>query len=196
MRKVVKWDDLVATSSSIVVAKKGGGGPEYELSAPGPGLTSTGPSSMLSLGFGAGRAVADSLGLSAGLRIGFEPTTESGLTFSVLGSYASGTGLTEGGVQGRTGYRFGFEVSRFWFGIGAEAGVGVFWQTFPDASGASQLTGTVSFLLAARGTARMKIVGPLWLALDVDIAGGLLRLDDQWKIVPLPTGTLGLALAL
>jgi hypothetical protein len=193
MRKVVKWDDLTAQSSSIVVAKKGGGGPEYELSTPGQGPASH---SVLSLGFGAGRAVADSLGLSAGLRVGFEPTTESGLTFSVLGSYASGVGLTEGGVQGRCGYRFGFEISRFWFGIGAEAGVGVFWQTFPDSSGASQLTGTVSFLLAARGTARMRITGPLWLALDVDIAGGLLRLDDQWKIVPLPTGTLGLALAL
>jgi hypothetical protein len=188
-RRIVRWDELTPQSSSIVVAKKGGGGPEYELSQPAPDA----PHAMLSVGFGAGSSVTQ--GLALGLRVGFEPTSSHGLTFSLLGSYATGAQITEGGVQARAGYRFGFDLSRLWFGIGAEAGAGGFFQSFAGASGQS-VAATFTVMLAARGSARLKLVGPLWLGLDLDLAGALLQVDQQWKIVPLPTAMLGVGFAL
>ena len=53
------------------------------------------------------------------------------LTVSLMGSLwnTSDWSIVEGGIQARVGYRYAFELSRFWFGIGAEVGPGFFIQS-------------------------------------------------------------------
>ncbi len=194
-RRVVRWDELQEQSNSIIVAKKGG--EVNEVVTPPPASNPT----MTTLEVGPGRPVADGLGLTTTMRLSFEPTLHTGFVFSLLGAFASSNAFTEGMVQGRAGYRFGFDAGRLWFGIGAEVGGGVVFQAFPS-SGGSGLGGVGGIgVIAARGTARFQLAGPLWVSLDLDLAGGLLRegadADHQSLVfLPMPTGTLGIGLAL
>ncbi len=214
MRRIVKWDELTQQATGIAVARKGEGGPEYELATrlPEPKPAVRVPASV-SLGIGMSRDLADMLvgapmGLSAVLRLGFEPTIGDGLTFSVWGQlpsmiggrdYQSG-GLQVGGVMGRIGYRWAFNVSRFWFGVGPEAGGGAFVETglLENAAGQREIRTEAAAcpVLALRGTARLKLFSVVSMALDLDFAAGALMVNGALQFLPLPSGTLGLALDL
>lgn len=215
-RRIVRWEELTAQSSSVVVARKGEGGPEYEVAVkvPEPKHLERVPA-VLHVGIGATRDLADllipgtSMGLAAALRVGFEPSAGSGLTFALLGQlpgYIGGTSvdtgaLYVGGVQGRLGYRWGFEVNRFSFGIGPEAGGGVWIETGnlvnPETHQQEIRTeAAASPILALRVTARLKLFSIVSMCLDADFAAGLLAVNGALAFLPLPTGTLGVALDL
>jgi len=214
MRRIVKWDELTQQATGIAVARKGEGGPEYELSGklPDPKPAARVPA-VLSLGIGMSRDLSDLLlsgpvGLSAVLRLGFEPSAGDGLTFSLWGQlpsmiggrdYLNG-GLQVGGVMGRIGYRWAFTLNRFWFGVGPEAGGGVFLEkgNLENAQGVREIRTEAAAcpVLALRGTARLKLFSVVSMALDLDFAAGALVVNGALQFLPLPTGTLGLAIDL
>jgi hypothetical protein len=209
-RRVVRWDELTLQSSSVVVARKG---PDAEASV--LGLPPAKPPAVLHVGIGASRDLSDLLipgsqmGLAAVLRLGFEPTAAHGITLSLLGQLPSLIGgtsvaagaLNVGGVQARIGYRWAFELGRFWFGVGPEAGGGVWIETGnllnPDTQKLELRTeAAASPILAVRATARLKLFSIVSMCLDADFAGGLLAVNGALAFLPLPTGTLGLAVDL
>lgn len=215
MRRIVKWDELSAQSSSVVVARKGEGGPEYEISQTTPEKKPQGSAPMvLSVGVGVTRDLSDlllggSMGAAGALRVGFEPTASHGLSFALWGQIPSmigastiaGGGLNVGGVQGRIGYRWAFQLDRFWLGIGPEAGGGVWFETGlltnPQTGDIELRTeAAASPLLGLRATARLKLFSIVSMCLDLDFAAGFLAVNNQLRFLPLPTGTLGLALDL
>jgi hypothetical protein len=192
MRRIVRWDELTPQTSGVIVAKKGDSGPEYEVTAPVPGTAQTRSPVFLSLAAGIATTAAVQ-GVSTGLRLGLEPTSRSGFTFSLMGSWGQDTIQTEYDLQLRVGYRFSVDVWRFWFAIGPEVGVAVFLQQ----AGMDPLAVAGTGVVSARGTARLNLTGPLWLTLDADIGVGLVRFDNkQYSVVPLPTFLVGVALAL
>ena len=54
----------------------------------------------------------------------------------------------------------------------------------------------VAPVLSLRGTARLRLFSIVSMCLDLDFGGGLLVVDGQPSVLPLPSGTLGLALDL
>ncbi|MBL8954311.1 MAG: caspase family protein [Myxococcaceae bacterium] len=210
-RRIVKWDELTLQTSGVAVARKG---PDGELSQQVPDAKKTvGDPAVISVGIGMSRDLADLLvaqpvGLSAVLRVGFEPTAGDGLTFSLWGQlpamiggrdFASG-GLQVGGIMGRIGYRWAWTLNRFWFGAGPEAGGGVFLErgNLENAVGMRELRTEAAAcpVLALRGTARLKLFSVVSMALDLDFAAGALMVNGALQFLPLPTGTLGLAVDL
>src|SRR5262249_20191222 len=155
-KHVVGWNELSPTTSAVAVAAKGGPvAVEQHATAPESPLPS---GVVLSLGGGVARSIADGLGVSGALRVGVEPTHKPGPTVSLLGTLARTDQFAEEGVQGRVGYRYAWDVSRFWFGLGGEIGGGVVVQSYSGtvatAAGASSSASGIG-VLAARGTARV-----------------------------------------
>jgi hypothetical protein len=205
----VKWEELTPQSSSVVVARKGQA-PDGEVVSHAPAAKP----SVLHFGIGVTRDIADllvgtSVGFATILRLGFEPTAGHGLTLSLLGqlptmlggSTFEANGLEVGGVQGRIGYRWAFEVSRFWFGIGPEAGGGVWIEKGKLNNPATNMIelrheAAVSPFLGVRGTARLKLFSIVSMCLDLDFAAGFLAVNGALSFLPLPSATLGVAVDL
>lgn len=193
-RRVVGWSELQPVGAgSVSVAAKGGAA---EVSAQLDEAPAARDPMVLSVSGGISRTVVlDANGApmaASSVRIGFEPWRHSGPTFSLVGTFAIAPQVSElaGGLRG--GYRFAFTVWRLWFGLGAEAGVNYYSQSFATpANSGPQQTLTVTF--AGRGSARLHLAGPLWLTLDAEIGAMLLRLDDKVQALAMPSGTAGLA---
>ncbi|MBK7862827.1 MAG: caspase family protein [Archangiaceae bacterium] len=212
-RRVVRWDELSLQTSSVTVARKGGG--EAAEAVVEAAEAKAAKPAVFSLGLGPSRDLSDllipgsSLGLSWVLRAGFEPSAGHGLTVSLLGQLPGmiggrtieAGGLNVGGVQARVGYRWAFDFGRLWLGAGPEAGGGVWFETGtlpdPQTQVLEQRTeAALSPVLAARVTARFKLVSIVSLCLDGDFAAGLLVVNGAVAFLPLPSATLGVAVEL
>jgi hypothetical protein len=186
-RKSVRWEELAALSSSVVVAAKGG--PETSLTkdaTSGPNLSDQ---FVFTATAGAVSGIADNIGLKGLLRIGFEPRRGPGLVFSLIGDTSFKSDFSEAGVQARVGFRWSWELGPVWLAAGAEVGPAFLWQV-----SSSGFTSSIAGAVAPRLGARLKIAGPLWLALDGDVTVMLLKLENSLGAVVLPSVTLGVAL--
>ncbi len=187
MHRQVRWEELTNIASGVVVAAKGGvaGGVErsYE---PDDGRWA------LSVGFGAVEAIANDVGGVKGqVRVGFEPRLGPGFTASILGDTALGGARTESGLQARAGFRWSWNVWRFWFGAGVEGGGGLLWQS--DAAGNVNLAG--AGVVAPRVTVRFALAGPLMLSLDGEAAVMMLNVDQKLTALLRPSAQLGVSFA-
>ncbi len=185
-RKSIRWEELTLMTSSIVVAAKGGGpsvSQEIEVTALEENKR------VLSASVGAVKGVADDGQWKGLIRVGFEPRQGPGLSVAVVGDTTGAAGISENGIQARVGFRWAWELGPIWLSLGAEVGPAFLWQT----SQARGISTTLAGVLSPRGGARLKLGGPVWLALDGDVSVMLLKLNDKLDAVVRPSFTLGFA---
>lgn len=179
----VSWEELTPITAATAIARKGPGVAAVMVDAP-----ATDDDRLLQLAGGVVPSVSQ-LGLQGLVRLGFEPTQGHGFSFALQGALASSGALSEGGVEARVGYRFAWTVGRFWFGAGLEAGPALLWQT----SARGTASGPAG-VLAPRGSARVRLGGPVYATLDGEAGLALLSVDGAAAVKFRPSGAAGLAL--
>ncbi|MBI3182719.1 MAG: caspase family protein [Myxococcales bacterium] len=186
-RTVVRWEELSPLSSSVVVAAKGA-----EVRKPAPEPSPRAP--LLALSLGGALGVAQGLGLQGMARLTFEPSSSSGLSFGLLGATGSSAaeGFSESGLQLRAGYRLVWSFGAVSLSAGGELGLAYVWQRFP----AEPTRSALSLGAGPRGTVRVQAWGPVWLSAEADLPVFLFSTDGRLQLVPMPTGSVGLALML
>lgn len=181
-RKTLTWDELSPISSGTAIARKGPGVAMVMTDDPG-----WRDDRLVGLSLGVVPAVSQ-LGVQGLVRVAFEPKLGWGLSFAVHGAYASAASVSEAGLEGRVGYRFAWKAGPAWFGVGAEAGPALLWQ-----SSAAGTAFSPAGVIAPRGTFRLLLGGPFVLTLEGEAGLAVLSVDGQVGARFRPAGTLGLA---
>ncbi len=190
VHQTLRWEDLTPIASLVVIATKG----PAEVKATGPSSRVLPPlQRLLTVTAGGTPGVAEGLGFAGLLRLSFEPTSDAGPSFTLLGSTGRSPAaqLSESSVQARLGYRLTWRYGPLSLAGGLEAGPAYWWQS--TSVGAAAL---LSASAGPHGAARLELVGPVGLSLEVDLPVYLLRTDNgQLRPWLLPSVSLGLALA-
>jgi hypothetical protein len=179
----VKWDELTLITSSTQVAAKGG----YVAQAIARQEELWADDHVL----GVSGSVVGPIGFPSvlgGARIGFEPRLASGLSFGVVFAMGAKGTVSEGGVEGRVGYRFAWRFGALWLGAGAEVGPAVLWQK----SGSVAATSPAG-VAAARLSVRFFVVGPLIVTIDGELGGVLYGGGSGLTVSFRPGATMGIA---
>jgi hypothetical protein len=122
------------------------------------------------------------------VRVGFEPRAGSGFSLALLGARAQAPNVSETSAELRGGWRWVWSVGPFFFGLGAEAGPAMVFQTDPTGTGSA-----VALVLAPRASARLSFGGPFALELDAEPALAFTTVDGKLAALFRPSATLGLA---
>jgi hypothetical protein len=186
----VAWLELRPTGEALAARK---GGPEVAASveassAPEP------PSSHLelALGLGSGGGVAQGVGALALADVGLRGVGPRGAQVSVQVGTGRGAGFRETTVLGLLGYRLGAELGPVRAFVAGELGAGGVIQA--DDAGAVRASP-----LGAAGPeigGALHLVGPVSLVLEARLAIAVLSVDGSPQVELLPSGWLGLGVAL
>ncbi len=195
-RYALRWEDVERLSlPKDRLALKGGGGalPAHgALARPPVSAANRGAAPLFGLAVGGGVAATEAAGLQASLRLSFEPTQKTGVSYALVaqaGSALSGT-ATESAVGARVGYRAVARTSRVYFSLGAEAGASFLWV---DEGGARTAP---AFVAGPRAALRVKVGGPAWLGLEAGAPLTLLPEPQGLRAAMTPSVALGMALEL
>lgn len=179
-RRQVAWDELSLITASTQVARKGASVAQRISEAdPWPEERHVG----LSLGLVPGIALA---GVQFAARVGFEPRLAAGLSFGLVGAWASRGTVSEGALEARVGWRYTWRFGPLWLGLGAELGPAVLLQQTGTAMLAS-----VAGVATPRVGLRVFLGGPFLLTLDGEAGLAVYVADGKLTAGFRPSGTAG-----
>jgi hypothetical protein len=198
-RRLVDWSELTPTASGAVIAKKG---EEVQTVVEKP-VGPPGDTRLLSVGAGVTRAIAaPAVPIHGFVRVGFDFSRSHSAVVGLTGSFGSGTqgngrGISEFSGQVRLGYRFAWEWSRLWGGIGADAVAALYFQSQPAFMGDGEKFGAqFAGGVAPRVSGRVRLADRLAILFDFEVQILLTQIDGKLDVLPMPGGTLGLSIDL
>jgi Caspase domain len=179
----VKWEELTLITSSTQVASKGGFVAQAITRQEEPWADDR------VLGVSAGVVPAIAIpSVQVALRVGFEPRLSSGLSFGLVGAFASKGTVSESAVEGRVGYRFAWRFGAVWLSAGAEVGPAFIWQNTGSA-----VVSSFAGVATPRLSLRFFVGGPVVITLDGEAGVVLFGTNGGVGAAFRPGGTMGIA---
>ncbi|MFZ5443895.1 MAG: caspase family protein [Myxococcota bacterium] len=178
-RRQVAWDELAVITASTQVARKGASVVQV--------MSDEAWTEDRLLGVSAGVTPGIALeGVHLSARVGFEPRLAPGLSFAVMGAYASRGTVSEGAVEGRVGWRWSWRFGPLWLGLGAEVGPALLMQQT-----GTTLLASFAGVAAPRASVRVFLGGPFLLTLDGEAGVAVYVADGKLTAGFRPGGTVG-----